>query len=218
MEKERALLKRAMDMLQAHFGENCEIVLHDMRDGYEHSIVDIRNGHITGRKTGDCTTNLGLEIAKGTKASGDYYNYITYSNNGKILRSSSMHFYDDQGELIGAFCINLDITDTVRMERFMQSYNKYTIPTEQPSGTKEFFTNDVQQLLDELIVQATVLYNKPPKLLSKEEKMEVMSYLDAKGAFVISKSGERICKLLGISKYTFYNYLDLIRKGMKDNG
>jgi predicted transcriptional regulator YheO len=30
--------------------------------------------------------------------------------------------------------------------------------------------------------------------------------------FVISKSGDRVCEFLGISKFTLYNYLDAIRK------
>ena len=36
--------------------------------------------------------------------------------------------------------------------------------------------------------------------------------LEAKDVFIITNSSKRICSLLGISKYTFYNYLDIVRK------
>ena len=34
--------------------------------------------------------------------------------------------------------------------------------------------------------------------------------MDQKGALLITKSGPKICRYLGISKFTLYNYLDEI--------
>lgn len=47
--------------------------------------------------------------------------------------------------------------------------------------------------------------------MNKEDKMEFLSILDKKGAFLIAKSSEKICGYLGISKFTLYKYLDAIR-------
>ena len=52
---------------------------------------------------------------------------------------------------------------------------------------------------------------KPPEEMSKSEKVEFIRFLDEKGAFLITKSGERICELLEISKFTFYSYLEKSR-------
>ena len=38
--------------LSAHFGENCEIVIHDVTKGLENTIIHIENGHVTQRKEG----------------------------------------------------------------------------------------------------------------------------------------------------------------------
>ena len=46
--------------------------------------------------------------------------------------------------------------------------------------------------------------------MTKEEKKQIISYLDQKGAMLITKSGPKICRYLGISKFTLYNYLDEI--------
>ncbi len=51
----------------------------------------------------------------------------------------------------------------------------------------------------------------PPEEMGREEKIQVVAYLDEKRAFLISKSSERVCECLGISKFTLYNYLDSIR-------
>ncbi|MFR5600596.1 MAG: helix-turn-helix domain-containing protein [Holdemania filiformis] len=52
--------------------------------------------------------------------------------------------------------------------------------------------------------------------MNKEEKMEIVRFLDHKGAFLITKSGDKICAFLDISKFTLYSYLDTIRKEDKE--
>lgn len=50
--------------IAAQFGNQCEVVLHDLSQGYESTIVAIENGHITGRKVGTA------EAISGWKCSG----------------------------------------------------------------------------------------------------------------------------------------------------
>ena len=70
---------------------------------------------------------------------------------------------------------------------------------------------------DYLIQQATAIANKDPKKLTKSERLDFLSFLDEKGAMQISKSGDRICKVLGISKFTLYNDLEIIRSKLEAN-
>jgi len=212
LEEHQAIISKIMDMIEQHFGSTCEVLLHDFTKEYDHTIVDIRNGHVTGRTVGGCATNLGLEILNGTKEAEDQYNYITYAPDGRMLRSSSVYFEDNEGRLLGSLCLNLDITDTVYMEKFLNTYNNRNQRKEKNDNPNEFFSDNVHNLLDSLIDQAAAPFGKPPKLLSKEEKISFIEFLNSKGAFIISKSSERVCEVLGISKYSFYNYLDGIRK------
>ena len=71
------LLKKIMKLVANTFGEDCEIVLHDWSKGYEQSIIAIENGNVTNRKVGNCGSNLGLEIMRGSIKDGDRFNYIT---------------------------------------------------------------------------------------------------------------------------------------------
>ena len=52
--------------------------------------------------------------------------------------------------------------------------------------------------------------------LNKDEKMQIIRFLDSKGAFLITKSGDRVCEFLNISKFTLYNYLEITRQGTEN--
>lgn len=202
---EPELLKQVLTLISTHFGPTCEVVLHDLKKDYNSTIVDIRNGHITNRDIGGCGSNLGLEVLRGKDIDGDRFNYVTHTASGKIIRSSSIYLKDSNNEVIGSICVNVDITQTVQFENYLKQFNHYEIETE------EVFANDVENLLEYLVSKGQRIINKPFESMSKDEKIEFIQYLDRKGAFLVKKSGDKICDLLKISKFTLYNYLDIIR-------
>ena len=69
-------------------------------------------------------------------------------------------------------------------------------------------SRNVSDLLDELIEQSVKLVGKPVALMHKEDKVKAIQFLNETGAFLITKSGDRVCKYFGISKYTLYSYID----------
>ncbi len=204
-----SILGQIMDLLEQQFGSHCEVVLHDLNRPYDSSIVDIRNGHITGRKVGDCGSNLGLEVIRGTVKNGDKFNYFTNTRDGKILRSSSIYLRDQDGQVRWALCVNVDITETVRFENFLREANQYDFTD---TSSEEIFVNNVHDLLDNLLQRGINFIGKSPAEMNKEERLQLIDFLDKKGAFLITKSSEKICEALSISKYTFYNLLDTVRK------
>ena len=210
IDEQKELLDKVLSMLEQHFGSTCEVVLHDLTKDYDHTIVDIRNGHITNRKIGDCGSNLGLEVLRGNIVNGDRYNYITHTMDAKILRSSSLYIRNE-GQVIGALCINTDITETVRYESYLHQMNNYSFENGETTE-KEVFANNVKQLLEHFLVEAVALVGKEVDQTNREDKMQILRYLDDKGAFLITKSSERVCEFLKISRYTLYNYLETLRE------
>lgn len=208
---EMPFFKALMKMLTSQWGENCEIVLHDWANGYDKSIAAIENGYITGRQVGDCGSNLGLEVMRGTIEDGDRYNYVTQTENGKTLRSSSMYIKADNGKVLGALCINVDISGLITAQRVLESL---VIP--EKSDVSEFFATNVSDLLGFLIQEAIKKVGKSINIMTKEDKIEMLRYLDEKGAFLINKSGGKVCQALDISKFTLYTYLDEIRSKKRD--
>ncbi|MCR2803371.1 helix-turn-helix transcriptional regulator [Paenibacillus soyae] len=194
--------------IAAQFGEQCEVVIHDWSKPFESTIVAIENGHVTGRKVGDPSTNLGLEIMRGSRDGDNRHNYITQTADGRLLRSSSMYVKNSAGQIIGAVCINMDITDIMAAEKALHS-----LTGSGGAMVRESFVSSVNELLDSLLIEAQEAIGKPPAQMNKEDKIRLIQLLDQKGAFLIKKSGERICSHLGISKFTLYNYLEESKSG-----
>ncbi|MCC8165069.1 MAG: helix-turn-helix transcriptional regulator [Planctomycetes bacterium] len=201
-------LNRILKMLAAQFGNNSEFILHDLRREYEHTIVAIENNSITGRQVGDGGTNLGLEVLRHPpNADGDLFNYVSKTEDGRLLRSSTMYFRDADGNVIGSLCINTDITDYVNMQTTLQDLAMFPATTD----VKEVFTKNVGDLLEYLIEQSRKIVDKPGRDMTKDEKVKVVQYLDEKGFFLITRAGDRVCEYLDISKFTLYKYLGAIR-------
>ncbi len=212
IQDEMSLFKQLLDMLEKQLGSNSEVVLLDLTKEYGSMIIDIRNGNITGRKVGGTGSNMGLEVLAGTVKNGNRYNYITKSKDNKILRSSTLYIRDDEENVIGCICINTDITESVKFEAFLKEFNQYNVESGELESP-EIFAQDVSQVLEFLIQEGQKIVGKPAAVMTKNEKLQFLKYLNEKGAFLITKSGEKIQEIMGISKYTMYNYLDMIKKG-----
>ena len=202
--------KRLAHALALQFGSGCEVVVHDLEAADpSHSIVAIENGHVTGRKLGDGPSHVVLEaLHAGEERLEDRLAYLTKTADGKILKSSTVFIRDDHGRTVGIFAVNYDIT----ILRAMGDTIAEVVGTG-PSAPREPepIVRSVADLLDDLIEQSVQLVGTPVALMTKEEKVRAIRYLNDTGAFLITKSGPKVCKYFGISKYTLYNYLDEAR-------
>ena len=210
IEEERANLEKIMKGIAMQFGENCEVVLHDFSKDHEHTIVAIENRHVTNRSVGGGITSNGLEIMRGTKPAVDEYHYLNQSQNGKLLKSTSIYLYDDDGNVLGSMCINLDITSLIAARTLIDglvSASDYSAPAPQYA---EIVTDDVNEMLEILIQKSVQYVGMPVEAMSREDKMKGLRYLDERGAFLVKKSSDRIAQYYEISRFTLYNYLDTI--------
>ena len=207
--------KRLAHALALQFGSGCEVVVHDLESADpSHSIVAIENGHVTGRKLGDGPSHVVLEaLHAGDAKLDDRLAYLTKTADGKILKSSTVFIRDEDGHAVGIFAVNYDIT----ILRAMGDTIAEVVGTG-PSAPREPepIVRSVADLLDDLIEQSVQLVGTPVALMSKEEKVRAIRYLNDTGAFLITKSGPKVCKYFGISKYTLYSYLDEAKNGEKD--
>ena len=69
-----------------------------------------------------------------------------------------------------------------------------------------------REQLEDLIQQSIRLVGKPAALMTKDDKLRAVRFLNDSGALLITKSGARICEVFDFSKYTLYNYLEEIKK------
>ena len=214
MNQKLDFLKQMAHALSKQFGDNCEIVIHDLsKKNINKSIVYIENGHVTNRKPGDGPSHIVLETLKKDPAQiQDQLGYLTRTGDGKILKSSTIFVRDDTtGQVSHIFSINYDITNLLYLEESLKSLTG----SEQPKAASkepERITQNVNDLLDDLITQSVALVGKPVALMNKEEKVAAIRFLNDSGAFLITKSGDKVSKFFGISKYTLYSYLDTVKE------
>ena len=200
-------LFRLAKALSAQFGPNCEVVIHDLQSNDPNSsIVAIENGHVSGRKAGDGPSHVVLEALNSGAAPEDRLSYLAKTKDGKTLKSTTIYIRDEDGKPIGIFSINYDITLMLAMEEALRQFTA-TAP-EQPEDAPEPIAQNVSDLLDELIEQSVRRVGKPVALMTKDDKVKAIRFLNDTGAFLITKSGGKVCKYFGISKYTLYSYLE----------
>lgn len=202
-------LKHLAHAVAIEFGDSCEVVIHDLTGkDLEHSIVHIENGRISGRKVGDGPSKIVLDtFAKKDEADlPDHLAYILHANNGRVLKSSTVFIRDEEDKICYIFAINYDITTLQVVSSALDSLITCEQETEE---TKQSLTSDVNALLDELIERSVAMVGVPVRAMTKEDKIKAIQFLNDAGAFLITKSGDKVAKYFGISKYTLYSYVDI---------
>lgn len=199
-------LKQIAKGIAATFGSNCEVVIHDLTArNPEHSIVAIENGHVTGRRVGDGASHVVLERLRCADAQpSDHLSYLTKTPEGKILKSSTIYIRGKNKKVTAVLGINYDISALLMVENAVRELTD-TADKEQSEPEKII---NVSALLDELIEQSVALVGKPVAMMNKEDKIKAIAFLNKAGAFLITRSGDRVSKYFGISKYTLYSYID----------
>ncbi|WP_442873718.1 helix-turn-helix transcriptional regulator [Dysosmobacter sp.] len=200
------MLKQIAAGIAAQFGSNCEVVIHDVSGkNMDHSIVHIENGHVSGRKVGDGGSHVVVEqMIQEDAQPEDYLGYLTRSPNGKVLKSSTMYIRNSRGKVVALLSINFDISALSMVDAAVR---ELVMPRDQTQMEPEKIVN-VNDLLEDLIQQSVALVGKPVAMMNKEDKVRAIQFLNQNGAFLVTKSGDKIAKYFGISKYTLYSYID----------
>ena len=201
------LLKQIANGMTKQFGPDCEIVIHDLtQNNLDNSIVYIENGHVSGRRVGDGPSTVVLEtVRRNPEAVHDKLAYLTRTSDGKVLKSSTMFIRGDDGNIDYIFAVNYDITGLLLIDRSLKSF----INTEEATRNPSKITHNVNDLLDELLIKSVELVGKPVSLMNKEDKILAIQFLNDAGAFLITRSSDKVSKFFGISKYTLYSYIDV---------
>ena len=203
-------LKQLAHGLAIQFGSSCEIAIHDLKTkDLERSIVYIENGHVSNRQTGDGPSGIVLETLQSDPSTiHDKLSYLTKTEDGRILKSSTFYIRDDDGSISSIFSLNYDITAFTAASTAIQSLiaTKDKLPDLTGDSPRQI-THNVNELLDLLIEQAVAKVGKPVAMMNKDDKVAVVQYLDHAGAFLITKSGDKVSSYLGISKFTLYSYM-----------
>lgn len=207
MERERILefLKRMSDGIAIMFGRNCEVVIHDM-EKEDASIVYIANNHVTQRKVGDKLDFLGTKELDHLHRGMDLVNRPGVAKANNLIKSSTFHIEGDTYHF--ALGINYDYTNMQMLHNVMDDLIQVGEPIEQEFEKDE----NLEGKLDELFAEAVDFIGKPLLYMHKQDRVEMIRYLNEKGTFSIHKSIPFIACKMNVSRYTIYNYIKEIKE------
>ena len=199
------------DMITNTFGEDCEVVVHDLEDP-EHSVVYVANNKVTGREIGQSFYTLVSNVMLSEELADDHAdNYYFTAANGKLIRSSTLLIRDEADEVAGAICINLDTSRVIQQMEYLQSLmpnRKNTgIVSRQEEDTEE---GSISDMVDDLI--QCIVGSSPVETMSRDQRIEKVRFMEEKGIFLMKGSIEKAAEELGVNKVTIYSYLDEIRR------
>ena len=200
------LMKKVAKAIAVQFGDSCEVVVHDLTgEDPDHTIAYIENGNVSKREVGGAPSQIALETLnrRGEGLPEDELGYLTRTQGGRILKSSTVFIPGEDGKVEGILSINFDVTEMLTAEHAINSIVNTTVKKE-----PEQIPMNVSELLDELIDRSVATVGKPVAAMTKDDKIKAIDYLYRNGAFLVTKSGDKIAEYFGISKYTLYSYID----------
>ena len=199
-----------------------ELIRQAMSKGYDPSLRQgIENlGNTKPTQSSNGTVSTSSHARKDANPDNLEYNR---RNNGVDTQSSAYKYeqarqndyrnrtiLDENGNLRYLFSVNYDIASLRAVDELIQGLIT-THPLKKENPERESvpkIPHTVTELLDSLIEHAFAEIGKPAVMMTKEDKIRVVHYLNDAGAFLITKSGDRVASALGISKFTLYKYME----------
>lgn len=204
---------RFAEGLQKFLGDKCEIIIHDFRKGFDHTIIHCINGQqvsgrdIGGPPRGGMISHTGEDIDLYKDSRIYFYNGIN-GQKGKIFKSCTTLISDENNKIIGSVCLNLEMTDFILAQNALQIFVKYNYNGISSLEEEDVAFENVNDVLHYYIEQSEKMIGKPTSLMNKEEKIKALKYLNDKGVFKITKANVELCEVFQISKFTLYSYLE----------
>jgi len=205
--------KPLVDFIATVNGKGCEVVLHDLRK-LDHSIIAIKNNHITGRKVNDTITDFALDIIHKKKHKDENYicNYIGTTGNGrKKVRASTYFIRDEEENLIGMLCTNIDVTALSNARKYIEDL--IMIEESAEANEQEHFSLSINEHVNSIISKTLSELGAEPLRMTIEEKKNIVKELESKGVFQLKGVVGEVAKSLEVSDQTVYRYLKDLGKG-----
>lgn len=215
---------RFADALARMQGPSTEIVLHDLTN-LAHSVVYVVNGDITDRKVGQGVRHLVPEMLtshEGKPIGPWWFRYRT-----KLIRATTELIYDKAGEIIGALCVNEDVTSEERLFLSLEGRlpgltmtdlkadgdtaglikPETSVKDAELSGKPDSVRKTVFRLISETAAQKAYAEAKT----NRDVRRRLVRGLKERDVFLLKGSIEELARLLGLSKVTIYSDLDALR-------
>lgn len=195
---------QAVRLFAQLLGDKAEVLVCERSGEARFRVAHVENPG-SGRKPGDALPEpTPLDLAAPT----GIFNNIKTMDDGRLVRVAAVPLLDAKGEVAGAVVVHFDISELAFVQGWLQNLSGIQ------SGGRSGQCEDVGELMDLVIDQASRAIGKPAAFMNRVDKKKFIKYLDERGVFQIKKSSEKVARFLDISKFTLYACLEEVRAGI----
>jgi predicted transcriptional regulator YheO len=186
------------DLLGQMFPNVLEVVVHDFSD-LDRAIIHIVNGVVSGRTKGEAVSELNMLT-----------NYTSRSFRGQQVKSSSLAIRDDEGRLIGAFCLHFDMSQFEQFQKFLDFFinsKVHSLVGINDFGEKLAVDEEIKHEIDGWLLQRGRFATQ----LTYKEKQLLVGHLYKKGHFNKKGAVPMVANALQLTRQSIYNYIELVK-------
>ena len=197
---------RVGEIIAEKFSPYLEVIIHDLKDP-EHSIIAIFNNHITGRKIGDGTSDIGYKKLA-NKLPDKIVNYENTSPSGAKLKSSTLTIRNGHGKIIGSMAFNFDLTPFENVQEFFNTITQTSkSKLDDFPKQEQFFVWSVRDDLEQALNKYIIANGLQGKVLTRKDKLNVVVLMKKEGHIKKRGAMSILSELLAITRPTLYKYL-----------
>lgn len=192
------LLGRVATAAVATLGPETEVVVHDLRNP-EHSVVAI-SGSLTGRRVGAPVPDPELLPGAVDEKVADELGRTATTPGGRELVCSTVWIRDFMGRVVGALCINVDMSGLVRARDLIQRHIGTEARHEPPLPTFASSLAEFTRTAVDTALAAGLRHGR----MRKADRRQVVRELRSRGVFALRGSVEAVAAELRVSRASIY--------------
>lgn len=177
-----------------------EVVIHDL---HANRIVAIFNA-FSKRHVGDDSYLDDFKKTYGNDLPHVIGPYEKINTDGRPLKCITSTISNEQGQAIGLFCINIDVSVFTQCQHLLHMFLPSTKPSKE---TNALFKNDLHHKVQTFVQNYCISQQTPIHALTKTQKKAIIVELKAQGALNEKNASSVIAHALSISRQSVYNYL-----------
>ena len=178
-----------------------EVVLHDV----QREVIFFIANAFSKRKEGDPSLIESLDELQGSSVIGPY---DKANWNGDRIRSITSVLRGADQQILGLFCINLDVS---QFERALALIEGFVRPAQAESISDVFMASDWREQINLIVAEFLKLRSKSFDALELDERIELVRAIDDRRLFEARRSATYVASQFNVSRATIYNYLNRAR-------
>jgi predicted transcriptional regulator YheO len=133
---------------------------------------------------------------------------VTCTPDGRTIKSSTIILRDTSGRVLGALCVNIDITG---LRLAVSSLAALAGLDDVATAPVTVFSDNVGEVIRAVMAQEEQRLGRALRYDTRPARLEIVRALDSRGVFSLAQAASEVARYLGVSRATVYADLNALR-------